>query len=78
MLRVSLLAGFAAMRWLTYFLMWTRSRPGSGAVNTEPSRPPTEVLGSFFLACGGLVFMLSMEEVSFWAMRAGHGKPTGA
>ena len=36
-----------------------------------PSRPPTEALGSFFLACGGLVFMLSTEEVTIAAMRRG-------
>lgn len=34
-----------------------------------PSRPPSEALTSFFLACGGLMFMFSTEEVTFAAMR---------
>jgi hypothetical protein len=33
-------------------------------------------LGSFFLACGGLVFMFSTEEITIAAMRRGRdGKP---
>lgn len=36
-----------------------------------PSRPPTEALGSFFLTCGGLVFIFSTEEITFAAMRRG-------
>ncbi|KZW04447.1 hypothetical protein EXIGLDRAFT_599150 [Exidia glandulosa HHB12029] len=69
----TMLAAFAAFRWLTYFLLWTKNRTGrSPMANIEPSRPPTEVLASFFLACGGLVFALSMEQVGFAAMRAGH------
>ena len=36
-----------------------------------PSRPPTEALGSFFLTCGGLVFIFSTEEVTIAAMRRG-------
>lgn len=36
-----------------------------------PSRPPTEALGSFFLTCGGLVFILSTEEITIAAMRRG-------
>jgi hypothetical protein len=36
-----------------------------------PSRPPTEVLTSFGWAAGGIVFMLSDEEVAFAAMRSG-------
>ena len=37
-----------------------------------PSRPPTELLTSFGWAAGGIVFMLSVEEISFAAMRAGY------
>ncbi|TFK55829.1 cytoplasmic protein [Heliocybe sulcata] len=61
-----LLAGFSALRFLTYFFLWV-SPPRS----ILPSRPPTEALASFFLACGGLVFMFSTEEVTLAAMRRG-------
>ncbi len=69
MLWGQLLAGFALLRCLTYFLLWLR--PPSASV--LPSRPPTEALAAFSLSCGGLVFMLSSEEVSFAAMRSGYG-----
>jgi hypothetical protein len=36
-----------------------------------PSRPPTEAVGSFFLTCGGLVFIFSTEEITLAAMRRG-------
>ncbi|KAG6832934.1 hypothetical protein H0H92_004818 [Tricholoma furcatifolium] len=36
-----------------------------------PSRPPTEALGAFFLACGGLTFIFSTEEITIAAMRRG-------
>ena len=62
-----LLAGFALLRCLTYFFLWL-SPPSS----ILPSRPPTEALASFFLACGGLVFQLSTEEISIAAMRRKH------
>ncbi|KAG7097119.1 hypothetical protein E1B28_004497 [Marasmius oreades] len=61
-----LLLAWAVLRWLTYFFLWV-SPPQSYL----PSRPPTEALGSFFLACGGLCFMLSNEEITFAAMRRG-------
>lgn len=61
-----LLLGFSVLRCLTYFFLWL------GPPNSVlPSRPPTEALGSFFLACGGLVFMFSTEEVTLAAMRRG-------
>ncbi|WFD41544.1 hypothetical protein MPSI1_000175 [Malassezia psittaci] len=63
-----MLAAFALFRMLTYFLLWLR--PPSSVL---PSRPPTEIMASFALTCGGLLFMLSNEEVSFAAMRAGYG-----
>ncbi|PWN53358.1 hypothetical protein IE53DRAFT_300693, partial [Violaceomyces palustris] len=62
------LAGFAVLRCLTYFFLWLRP-----PTSVLPSRPPTEALASFSLACGGLIFMLSSEEVSFAAMRSGYG-----
>ncbi|KAI0080640.1 hypothetical protein K474DRAFT_148504 [Panus rudis PR-1116 ss-1] len=62
-----LLSGFAVLRCLTYFFLWL-GPPRS----ILPSRPPTEALASFFLACGGLVFMFSTEEVTLAAMRKGH------
>lgn len=65
----NLLAGFSFFRIMTYFFLWLRP-PTSSIL---PSRPPTEALASFSLTCGGLVFMLSSEEVSFAAMRNGFG-----
>ncbi|EPQ27560.1 uncharacterized protein PFL1_04698 [Pseudozyma flocculosa PF-1] len=65
----NLLALFSVLRCLTYFLLWLR--PPTASI--LPSRPPTEALGAFSLCCGGLVFMLSSEEVSFAAMRSGYG-----
>lgn len=62
-----LLAAFAVLRCFTYFFLWL-SPPQS----VMPSRPPTEALASFFLACGGLMFQFSMEELTLTAMRRGH------
>lgn len=62
-----MLAAFALFRMLTYFLLWLR--PPSSLL---PSRPPTEIMASFALTCGGLLFMLSNEEVSFAAMRSNY------
>jgi hypothetical protein len=62
------LVAFAVLRCLTYFFLWLQP-PRS----TLPSRPPTEALASFFLACGGLTFILSTEQIGFAAMRQGHG-----
>ncbi|EJD00923.1 uncharacterized protein FOMMEDRAFT_147616 [Fomitiporia mediterranea MF3/22] len=67
MLWGQLLAGFSLLRCLTYFFLWL-SPPSS----ILPSRPPTEALGSFFLACGGLMFQMSLEELDLAAMRRGH------
>jgi hypothetical protein len=62
-----LLAGGSIFRFLTYFYLWVRPPTES----MLPSRPPTEVLTSFGWAAGGIVFMLSDEEVAFAAMRSG-------
>ncbi|TCD66945.1 hypothetical protein EIP91_000723 [Steccherinum ochraceum] len=67
MLWGNLLTAFAVLRCLTYFFLWL-GPPRS----ILPSRPPTEALAAFFLACGGLVFMFSTEEVTIAAMRRGH------
>ncbi|KZT12846.1 uncharacterized protein LAESUDRAFT_808371 [Laetiporus sulphureus 93-53] len=61
-----LLSAFAVFRCLTYFFLWM-APPRS----ILPSRPPTEALGAFFLACGGLSFMFSTEELTIAAMRQG-------
>ncbi|KAF7776057.1 hypothetical protein Agabi119p4_4450 [Agaricus bisporus var. burnettii] len=62
----NLLVAFAVLRCMTYFFVWL-GPPRS----ILPSRPPTEAIGSFFLACGGLVFIFSTEEVTLAAMRRG-------
>ncbi|KAL1708522.1 hypothetical protein EV121DRAFT_254228 [Schizophyllum commune] len=62
----NLLLAWSVLRCFTYFFLWV-SPPRS----ILPSRPPTEALGSFFLTCGGLMFMLSTEEVTIAAMRRG-------
>ncbi|KAJ7228798.1 cytoplasmic protein [Mycena pura] len=62
----NLLLAFAVLRCLTYFFLWV-APPRS----TLPSRPPTEALASFFLACGGLTFIFSTEELTIAAMRRG-------
>ncbi|KAF8313216.1 hypothetical protein DL93DRAFT_2114178 [Clavulina sp. PMI_390] len=66
----NLLLAFAVMRCLTYIVLWLR--PPTAERSVLPSRPPTEALGSIFLACGGLVFMSSTEEIEFTMMRNGH------
>ncbi|KAL7422561.1 hypothetical protein Q5752_003209 [Cryptotrichosporon argae] len=63
----TLLAGGSACRLLTYAFLWLRPPADSPL----PSRPPTEVLAAFGWATGGIVFMLSDEEVTFAAMRTG-------
>ncbi|KAJ7047508.1 hypothetical protein C8F04DRAFT_1059115 [Mycena alexandri] len=62
----NLLLASSVLRCLTYFFLWV-APPQS----TLPSRPPTEALGSFFLACGGVSFIFSTEEVTIAAMRRG-------
>lgn len=62
-----LLAGGSVFRFLTYFFLWVAPPTSS----TLPSRPPTEILTAFGWAAGGIVFMLSDEEVAFAAMRSG-------
>jgi hypothetical protein len=58
-----LLMAFGLARISTYAFLWLRP-PAS----VLPSRPPTEALAAFFCASGGIVFMLSTEQVVFVAM----------
>ncbi|GAA5984215.1 hypothetical protein JCM10908_006093 [Rhodotorula pacifica] len=60
----NLLGAFAAFRFLTYFFLFLR--PPSSIL---PSRPPTEALAALALTSGGVVFILSVEQVTFAAMR---------
>lgn len=67
------LLAFAVFRCMTYVFLWLK--PPTAERSVLPSRPPTEALGSLFLACGGLVFCASTEQIEFAAMRNGHGEP---
>ncbi|WVQ80188.1 hypothetical protein IAT38_002293 [Cryptococcus sp. DSM 104549] len=62
-----LLAGGSLFRCLTYIFLFLR--PPSDSV--LPSRPPTEILTAFGWAAGGIVFMLSNEEIAWAAIRTG-------
>lgn len=64
-----LLAAFALLRCCTYFFLWLRPP----TISILPSRPPTELVASFVLTMGGLVFMISSEDVTYAAMRHGYG-----
>ncbi|KAI9827650.1 MAG: hypothetical protein M1819_006939 [Sarea resinae] len=52
-----LFAGFALARIITYSLMYL-----SPPTSLLPSRPPTEIIASFCLMAGGLVFMASNRD----------------
>jgi hypothetical protein len=62
----NLLFLFGVLRFLTYTFLFLR--PPTASV--LPSRPPTEALAAFCLIAGGVIFMLSSEEIVFAAMRA--------
>ena len=53
-----LLSGFSIMRILTYIVMYI-----SPAASVFPSRPPSELVASFCLISGGLVFMASTTDI---------------
>ncbi|KAI1608511.1 hypothetical protein EDD36DRAFT_101565 [Exophiala viscosa] len=57
----TLLAGFSIMRLLTYTILYI-SPPAS----IYPSRPPTELVSSFCLISGGIVFMASTKDIVAW------------
>lgn len=52
----NLLVGFALARGVTYLLIFLRP-----PVSYLPARPPTEVISSFCLISGGLIFMMSVS-----------------
>ncbi|WWC71475.1 uncharacterized protein I206_105433 [Kwoniella pini CBS 10737] len=62
-----LLAGGSLFRFLTYFFLFLKPPIESNL----PFRPPTEILTSFGYTSGGIVFMLSNEEISWSAIRSG-------
>jgi Protein of unknown function (Ytp1) len=52
----TLLAGGALARAVTYILLYIKP-----PTSYLPSRPPSEIIGSFCLVSGGLLFMLSVS-----------------
>lgn len=52
----NLLAGFALARGATYILLYIKP-----PTSYLPARPPTEIISSFCLIGGGLIFMLSVS-----------------
>ncbi|KAF7115809.1 hypothetical protein CNMCM5793_003449 [Aspergillus hiratsukae] len=54
----NLLVGFALARGMTYVLLYIKP-----PTSYLPSRPPTEIVASFCLIAGGLIFMLSTRNV---------------
>ncbi|KAL2811078.1 hypothetical protein BJX63DRAFT_422569 [Aspergillus granulosus] len=54
----NMLVGFAMARCMTYVLLYLKP-----PTSYLPSRPPTEIVASFCLISGGLIFMLSSRNV---------------
>jgi hypothetical protein len=54
----NLFVGYALARWFTYILIYIKPY-----ASYLPSRPPTELIASFCLVGGGLVFMASSRDV---------------
>lgn len=52
----NMLVGFALARGMTYVLLFLRP-----PTSYLPARPPTEIVASFCLMAGGLIFMLSVR-----------------
>lgn len=52
----NLLVGFSLARGMTYVLLYLKP-----PTSYLPSRPPTEIVASFCLIAGGLIFMLSVS-----------------
>jgi hypothetical protein len=66
-----LISWFLSLPLIDDFFLWLN--PPTDSV--MPSCPPTEAVGSWFLAYGGIVFILSGEEISIAAMRHGFDDP---
>lgn len=60
-----LLLLFGVFRFFTYAFLFLRPP----TVSFLPSRPPTEALASFCLLAGGIIFILSSEEIVYAALR---------
>ncbi|KAL4959437.1 Ytp1 family protein [Aspergillus stella-maris] len=54
----NMLVGFALARGVTYVMLYLKP-----PTSYLPSRPPTEIIASFCLISGGLIFMLSSRDV---------------
>ena len=54
----TLLCGFSLARGFTYILMWL-----SPPTSIYASRPPTELISSFCLISGGIIFMASTKDI---------------
>ncbi|KAJ0420194.1 hypothetical protein BJY00DRAFT_284927 [Aspergillus carlsbadensis] len=54
----NMLVGFALARGMTYVLLYLKP-----PTSYLPSRPPTEIVASFCLISGGLIFMMSSRNV---------------
>lgn len=52
----NMLVGFALARGMTYVLMFLKP-----PISYLPARPPTEIVASFCLISGGLIFMMSVS-----------------
>lgn len=52
----------AVLRLITFALMLTKPRAASEVESSQPQRPFTEILVSFCLICGGMIFMSSNRE----------------
>ncbi|KAF7722359.1 hypothetical protein EC973_003204 [Apophysomyces ossiformis] len=59
-----LLSCAAICRFLTYLSLYRRP-----PVNAQPTRPPTELVGSFFLIAGSILFMASNSGTLLWLRR---------
>jgi hypothetical protein len=56
----NMLVGFAIARGMTYVLVYLKP-----PTSYLPARPPTEIIASFCLISGGLIFMMSVSSLFF-------------
>jgi hypothetical protein len=57
----NMLVGFSFARMATYLLLYI-----SPPTSIYPSRPPTELVSSFCLISGGLIFMASTKDIIYY------------